>query len=433
MKPTKWNLKSLLRSIGLFGLISVAGYLAVTFAGIDMLAAILLGGFAFFGCLILFRMVDILFELRSVRAEAHGLREFENDINRRLDAFGTSGGTSESQLAQASLVDKLAKEVASLRERLQHLEQRGGTEPETVQADPIAAAATQQPPEQRSTTGVIAKPSTLSRLNLKTALDNGGLSLHLQPIVELPTRKPLQYEAFMRLQMKNGDFLDARQFIKVATKGGLMPMIDKKVLFSCVRMLRTLDDLKKRAGLYCNLSSDTLSDARAFRELAKFLESNAALNESLVLEINQRTLRSLNVREKERLLKIADLGFSLSLDNVNDLALDGPALYRQGFRTVKTPAGVLLHGGFIDKIGLSASELPRALASEGIALIGTEVERESEVFGLIDFGVAQAQGLIFAPPRPVKQDLLTSGRASGQTNNEPEKAASAKKANKTAA
>ena len=248
----------------------------------------------------------------------------------------------------------------------------------------------------------------LSRVNLKDALSNDGLSLHLQPVVELPTRQPVHYEAFMRLQMKNGDFLDAGQFMKVAEKGGMMPAIDKKVVFSAVRMLRTLAVLKKRAGLFCNLSSATLANARTFKDFENLMQANTSLADSLVFEITQRNFRHLKAREKERLGKLVDLGFDLSMDQVLDLRIDPDELYNFGFRHLKIPTGILLHASLDDMAPAAPSEMASTLSNSGIALIATETEKESDVMSLIDFGVQHAQGILFAPPRPVKADLLLS-------------------------
>ena len=218
------------------------------------------------------RQSELSNELKTLKAQSGSVVEYEKDIHRRLGALevelanadSTSGGTSAAQTT------KLAQLVNLLEHRLTAVENDTVTEFEKIPASgPKSAMA--QPAAEQPATAVAAKPIELDHINITNALENGGLTMHLQPIVELPTRKPLHYEAFMRLQMKGPQFLDAKQFIKVAEKGGLMPTIDKKVLFSAVRMLRTLEVLNRKAGLFCNISGDTLSDLRIFDQGKKFL------------------------------------------------------------------------------------------------------------------------------------------------------------------
>jgi len=136
------------------------------------------------------------------------------------------------------------------------------------------------------------------------------------------------------------------------------------------------------------------------------LESNAGLRSLLVIGISQRQLRHRGAAAKARLMKVVDLGFGLSLDRVQDLNLNGAELRRDGFRYLKTSAGLLLHANFNESGAATAPELAASLSDQGIELIATDVERETEVINLIDFGVGLAQGLAFAPPRPVKAELL---------------------------
>ncbi|MEL7230208.1 MAG: EAL domain-containing protein [Pseudomonadota bacterium] len=250
------------------------------------------------------------------------------------------------------------------------------------------------------------------RKALKSALSDNRLNLHLQPIVALPARSPLFYEAFMKLQDGGSVHMDGRRFLRMAEDGGLMPMIDAKVIFSSVRMLRTLSSMKKKAGLFCNLSSKTLADTRTFNQIVAFLEANASLAGALVFEVNQSAYGAMRAKEKDRLGQIVDRGFGLLLDQVGDLKLDGEALAQKGFRYIKVPASLLLHASQGAQRGaIEPGRLVTTLDEHGIGVIGTEVEREAHAVGLIDLDITLGQGLLFAPPRPVKAELLEPSSA----------------------
>ena len=105
----------------------------------------------------------------------------------------------------------------------------------------------------------------------KIKLDEKSLNMHLQPIIELPSRRPAYFDAFMRLNSADGEFVDQAEFRKLADAAGLMPSIDKKIVFSAIRMVRKLNLLKKKAGVFCQISPVSLDNAHNFREIFSFL------------------------------------------------------------------------------------------------------------------------------------------------------------------
>lgn len=400
-----------LGSIGLAMFVGL-GLLGAWWAVINNHMQPVTAGLAIIGLLVaialLARLQQLAGRVESLRAIVGNLEIFERDINSKVDeiANGTRAGAQLNITALSRRGEALARQVGDLEKRLVAQEKLSEAAPRNLGPAPEPEEA----PVRIRSEAASKSPAALSRINLKDALDSDGLSLHLQPIVSLPDRKPLHYEAFMRLRLRDGTYLDASQFIKVAEKGNLMPAIDKKVLFSSIRMLRTLETLKRKAGLFCNMSSDLLADTGNFREIFQFLEANAALSESLVFEISQRHWRNLEQRDRDRLSAIADLGYALSLDQVLDLRIAVAELQKSGFRYIKTPAGILLHGTVDDDRFVQPPELAPSLENDGLRLIATEVEKEEEVVALLDFGVRHAQGSIFAPPRPVKAELLKPQR-----------------------
>ena len=178
-------------------------------------------------------------------------------------------------------------------------------------------------------------------------------------------------------------------------------------MFSAVRMIRKLSLLKKQAGIFCPISPKTLLNLHNFREITNFLQANDGLKESLVIEISQRDFASLDQIQSERLAELSELGFGLALGDVLDLKLDPARLARTGFRYIKVPTSVLLHADIPSDGGtLLPGSLASLLEAHGMALIATEVERDRDAISLIDIEINLAQGLLFAPPRPVKAELL---------------------------
>jgi cyclic-di-GMP phosphodiesterase TipF (flagellum assembly factor) len=239
-------------------------------------------------------------------------------------------------------------------------------------------------------------------------ISDNSLKLHLRPVVELPTRKPLYYDAFMRLDTGDGSYLEETEFNQRIKTKDLQPMVDKPILLAAIRMIRNLVLLKTPAGIFCPLSAATLRNTRIFNALLTDLKENESVIGSMVIEIRQREFAGLDQEQTDRLAELAELDIALSLTDVQDIAINPCELFASGFRFVKVPASILLHA---DTDTMAQGAQPTTLAADldaaGIQLVATQVERDREIANLTELNVLLAQGNLFAPPRPVNAKLLT--------------------------
>jgi cyclic-di-GMP phosphodiesterase, flagellum assembly factor TipF len=240
---------------------------------------------------------------------------------------------------------------------------------------------------------------------IRSAIEGNRIDLHLQPIVTLPQRKVRYYEAMSRLRTEGGDVVMASRFIGQAEIGGLMPAIDNLVVFRCVQVLRRLLLKNREVGVFCNLSTATLTDAVVFPQLLEFLEANRAIAPSLVLEFTQAGLRHVGPIENESLAALNERGYRFSLDNVSDLRLEPRDLVSRGFRFVKIPANFMLQRG-APSSDIHPADLSDLLGRFGIDLIAEKIESEVSVVDLLDYDVKFGQGFLFSPPRPVRAEAL---------------------------
>ena len=343
------------------------------------------------------RLYQLSVDVEQLTLYANSINEYETDIERRLDHVSAALTAVRDHLPQAQdeKLDNLTNTVLKLEHRLSSLE--------NVKSQPIAnmeKAASKSENSRLSTHSEKTKDTSTEETGSNQDFDEEMLNLHLQPIVELPSRQPIFFDAFMRLKKNQRTFVDDDKFGDLVTAGGLLPTVEKKVLMSSARMLDALSGKKKRSGLFCRISGPTLSDAKCFREISNFLQSNGQLTDALVLQLSQREYNNLNPRQKERLGSLADLGYEIALDQVKNLAIDADELLQAGIRYLRVPAGILLHSQ-----SSSTPTLPELL-NMGVSIIGTDVERETDAVGLLDINVQFASGMLFAPPRPVKSELL---------------------------
>ncbi|CCD91884.1 conserved exported hypothetical protein [Bradyrhizobium sp. ORS 375] len=239
---------------------------------------------------------------------------------------------------------------------------------------------------------------------VKGAIEDNRLDIYLQPLVTLPQRKVRFYEAVTRLRDDRDQIVAAEDFIGIAEAAGLVGRIDHMVLLRCVQVLRRLMVRNKDVGIFCNLSSATLSSPASFAQCLDFLEANRALAPSFVLEFKQSTLRNLGPTETEHLAALAQRGYRFSIDHVTDLRFEPRELADRGVRFIKVPAALLLDPKQSSVSDIHPTDLSDLLGRFGIDLIAERIEGENSVVDLLDYDVRFGQGFLFAPPRPLRPE-----------------------------
>lgn len=241
---------------------------------------------------------------------------------------------------------------------------------------------------------------------VRTTLDQGRIEIMLQPIVTLPQRKIRWYELLSRLRLESGEILLPDDFLPFMRKGELGATFDALVLYRAVQLVRRMQTRNKEIGVVVNLCPSTLAGGDTFEALLEFLAANSALSDALILEVTQNAYHEFGPLEFESLAAIAALGFRFSLDQARDLRFDVKGLADRGFRYVKTPGEVLLGRSAEDSSDIHPADISDLMTRFGITLIADRIEAESTVIDLLDYDIGYAQGFLFAPPRPVKAEVL---------------------------
>jgi cyclic-di-GMP phosphodiesterase TipF (flagellum assembly factor) len=340
------------------------------------------------------------------------------DLARQLAEFGRQLGTVETKvdsvldkaLASAqplaveieelsTLVKHLADSVAAHEAALAGLSGKQRIAPAAPASPGMAVSATAAVPmpdpavaPAAPTAGMIAAFSGLDRdgviAAINSAIEGSKIELYLQPIVTLPQRKVRYYEALSRLKADNGDLVAAADFLKFAEAGGLMPKLDNLSVLRCVQVVRRLLLKNRDIGLFCNLSSATLTDS-GFQRFLEFAEANRAIAPALVFEFTQGAVRGMGPIEHESLAALAE----------------------RGFRFIKAPAALLLNRVGAASTDIHPADLSDLLGRFGIDLIAERIEAEGAVVDLLDYDVRFGQGFLFSPPRPVRAEALQGADA----------------------
>ena len=365
------------------------------------------------------------------------------DLARQLAEFGRQLGTVETKVD--SVLDKalasaqpLAAEIEELSTLVKHLADSVAAH-EAVLAglsgkERIAPAAP-APAMAVIETAAVPMPDpaaapiadTIAAFNglgpdgivaaIRSAIEGSKIDLFLQPIVTLPQRKVRYYEALSRLKADNGDLVAAADFLKFAEAGGLMPKLDNLSVLRCVQVVRRLLLKNRDIGLFCNLSSATLTDS-GFPRFLEFAEANRAIAPALVFEFTQGAVRAMGPIEHESLAALAERGFRFSMDNLTDLRVEPRELNERGFRFIKAPAALLLNRVGAASTDIHPADLSDLVGRFGIDLIAERIEAEGAVVDLLDYDVRFGQGFLFSPPRPVRAEALQGADAADQAKHD---------------
>ena len=365
------------------------------------------------------------------------------DLARQLAEFGRHLGTVETKvdavldkaLASAqplaveieelsTLVKHLANSVAAHEAALAGLSGKQRIAPAAPASATAAHAAASVPMPDPAAAPAAPTAGTIAAFNgldqngivaaINSAIEGSKIELYLQPIVTLPQRKVRYYEALSRLKADNGDLVAAGDFLKFAEAGALMPKLDNLSVLRCVQVVRRLLLKNRDIGLFCNLSSATLTDS-GFPRFLEFVEANRAIAPALVFEFTQGAVRAMGPIEHESLAALAERGFRFSMDNLTDLRVEPRELNERGFRFIKAPAALLLNRVGAASTDIHPADLSDLLGRFGIDLIAERIEAEGAVVDLLDYDVRFGQGFLFSPPRPVRAEAL-QGADAGKTD-----------------
>jgi cyclic-di-GMP phosphodiesterase TipF (flagellum assembly factor) len=173
-----------------------------------------------------------------------------------------------------------------------------------------------------------------------------------------------------------------------------------------VQIVRRLTQKHRDIGVFCNISGDTLADYEFFPQFLDYMQNNRDLAGQIVFEFEQSAVLKAGSKGEENLKFLSSLGFALSMDHVETLAMDFTKLKSLGFRHLKLKASILTDGMNSAQSAVAAEDFKKLLERHGLNLIVERVEEEKTVLQLLDYGVDFAQGFLFGEPRAVREDSL---------------------------
>lgn len=236
---------------------------------------------------------------------------------------------------------------------------------------------------------------------LRKATIHGDFELFYQPQINLLTNEVMAYEALIRWEKNEGEFISPDKFIPVAEETGLILDIGEWVIRSAVYQSLMLNaEQKDKKYISINVSGRQFLDRTFFTRIQKLLRAVDGIHECLELEITESVLLN-NLEENIRILQsLRELGMRIAVDDFGTGYSSLNYLKKLPIDTLK------IDRSFIS--GVCENRQDAAIATTIITLaksldlkvVAEGVETEEQLAFLKQGGCDAVQGFLIAKPMP---------------------------------
>ena len=243
---------------------------------------------------------------------------------------------------------------------------------------------------------------------LRSAHDNGRLALFLQPIVSTDKDKmPNRFEALLRMHDEDNNWISPGEFIPIAEKFDMMPVIDYWVVNQAIAYLADFHDHGQSVSIAVNLSGNTLSNRTCMARLAELVKSSHIQAHNLCFELTETAAIQELETVSEFIQDMRELGCTFALDDF------GSGLSSYGYLSSLALDYLKIDGSFVCNIENNPTS--KAIVKSfitlshemGLKTVAEFVENAEIAQVLTDMGIDFMQGYAFGKPQEFEawQDL----------------------------
>lgn len=244
-----------------------------------------------------------------------------------------------------------------------------------------------------------ARTATI-RSDLPSAVTDGQLVVHYQPIVQLPSGEAVGSEALVRWRHPQLGLLSPDEFIPYAEDMGIIQEIDRYV------MRRALRDFADGAtpGDHVSVNLSPVSIRASLRDVIDSDVRDARVRpDALMLEITERVRLDRDPDVLEILHGVADTGARLAIDDFGAGTTSLAHLRNLPVNRLKLDRSLIsdLTGPDGERATMVVRTLVDLARHLGIEVLAEGVEEAAQRDVLIEAGVTLAQGYFFGRPGPL--------------------------------
>lgn len=323
---------------------------------------------------------------------AHEIAAFEAERRQEMASLGTRAATPRHELPDA-IEAPVADEADGAR--------RDGVDMSWAEADDDANMVD----ERR------AALADAMLNQIADAIEAGRVDVYLEPILDLGKQQPQHYEVSLSLRDAGGSAIAIDDDGEAEYPSGALPLLDSLRLSRTSHVARRLEERNKAGSVFSTFSGQSLTSDDFLTTFADTYDANMGLAGQLILTFSQADVRRFRAPHWAMLSEMRELGFGFAVRALTDLDMDFAQLSSAGFRFAKLDAAVFLQGLPAPGAVVSAADLCKYLAGEGLALVVESIDDDAKRARVFGFGALLGQGALFGGPRLMKAAAVSGARS----------------------
>jgi diguanylate cyclase (GGDEF)-like protein len=234
---------------------------------------------------------------------------------------------------------------------------------------------------------------------IRRALETDQFVLFYQPLLNLVSREVIEYEALLRMEDQQGEFISPNLFLASAERFDLSIAIDRMVIKKAAYKIASLKARKNTLRLSLNLSTQSLGDSGMVEYIHDVIREFNINPGNLSIEISETVILQNMDRVCNLSAEFTKLGCRLILDDIGVGFSSFHYLAPLSIRSIKI-RGDLIRNLHIANNYDYVSALCKTCHELGIEVVAKFVEDLALLDTLQNIGVDYAQG--FAVGRPLE-------------------------------
>lgn len=254
--------------------------------------------------------------------------------------------------------------------------------------------------------------------DLQRGLNDNEFEMHYQPIIDMHSGCVAGFEALMRWQGQDGEFISPGKFIPLAEQSGMIVELGRFALETSMRDHHTFVEHfveqfpeQKLPFISTNVSGLQLSDMDEIDLIGQIIRDSKIDIDLVKLEITESLMVENPEHAAAALTKLKELGASIAIDDFGTGYSSLSYLHTFPIDTLKVDRE------FVTKMDQTESSLRIVKSIAGLALaldmdiVAEGIEEDHQTQTLKKLGCHYAQGFLFARPQPASDivALLKAG------------------------
>jgi diguanylate cyclase (GGDEF)-like protein/PAS domain S-box-containing protein len=233
--------------------------------------------------------------------------------------------------------------------------------------------------------------------DLRAAIEDGGLGIEYQPVVELSTSRVASVEALVRWS-RGGESVAPLEFLGVAEDSGLIVPLGAWVLGQACRQVALWRASGWPVGLSVNFSLRQVSAAGFAESVLTAIDDAGLQRSALTIEVTERVLIEIDSPVLDGLARLRQLGVRLAIDDFGTGYASLAYLRQLPVDIIKIDPSFVAGLGTDGTLAMLTRTIVQVGHDLGIEIVAEGIERPEQLELLRAMGCGLGQGYLVARP-----------------------------------